>query len=228
MVAENIQKLRIRVETACEKANRKADEVILVAVGKTFGSVLIRQAVDAGVYDLAENYVQEFLNKKNELKDGRIRWHFIGHLQTNKVKYVAGSVGLIHSVDSIKLAAEISRQSLKMNKPQDILVEVNTASEESKFGVKPDDAIKFVKGIVRMPNLNFSGMMTVGRFLPDPEDSRKDFRTLRELKAELENIGIKVKHLSMGMSNNFEVAIEEGATIIRLGTLIFGSRISNN
>jgi hypothetical protein len=228
MVAENIQKLRLRIETACENANRKTDEVILVAVGKTFSSALIRQAVETGVFDLAENYVQEYLNKKNELKDDRIRWHFIGHLQTNKVKYIVGNVGLIHSVDSVRLATEISRQALKMNRPQDILVEVNTASEESKYGVNPDDAVKFVKEIVRMPNLNFAGMMTVGRFLPDPEDSREDFKTMRELKVELENIGIGVKHLSMGMSNNFEVAIEEGATIIRLGTVIFGSRIYNN
>ena len=228
MVEENVKNIRLQVEAACKRANRKPEEVILVAVGKTFGGGLIREAVGAGVFDLAENYVQEFLKKKDELIDDRIRWHFIGHLQTNKVKQIIGNVQLIHSVDSMKLAAEISRQTSKINKIQDILIEVNSATEENKFGINPNEALAFAKEVVRMPGLNLLGLMTVGKFLPDPEESRIDFKALRELKSMLENSGINVKHLSMGMTNSFEVAIEEGATIIRVGTAIFGSRQYNN
>jgi PLP dependent protein len=228
MVAENVKQIRLRVEAACNKVNRKTDEVLLLAVGKTFSGSLIREAVESGVFDLAENYVQEFLKKKVELTDNRIRWHFIGHLQTNKVKYLIGNVDLVHSVDSIKLALEISKQASKINTTQNILVEVNASSETGKSGVNPESALSLTKEILQIPHLSFKGLMTVGKFTADGEESRKDFKTLKNLKTIFEKDGIPVEHLSMGMSNNFEVAIEEGATIIRLGTILFGSRAYDN
>ncbi|MDI6804082.1 MAG: YggS family pyridoxal phosphate-dependent enzyme [Bacteroidota bacterium] len=224
MVAENLIKIRSRIELACRKSNRNFNEATITAVTKTFSSELANEAVEAGIFDLAENYVQEFMHKKKALNDDRIRWHFIGHLQTNKVKFVAGQVELIQSVDSVRLAKEISDSCLSSNKKQNILLEVNTSEEVTKFGIKPGEAHVVAEEIMRLPGLNLIGLMTIGRFSEDAEESRYEFRMLKEIKSNLEQKGIPLKHLSMGMSNDFDVAIEEGATIIRLGTAIFGNR----
>lgn len=224
MVAENLIKIRSRIELACRRSNRNFNEVTITAVTKTFSSKLANEAVEAGIFDLGENYVQEFVHKKKELNDDRIRWHFIGHLQTNKVKFVCGQVDLIQSVDSLKLAKEISDFCSKTGFKQNILIEVNTSEEAAKFGIKPDNAQVVAEEIMRLPHLNLIGLMTIGRFSEDSEESRYEFRMLKEIKSDLEQKGIPLKHLSMGMSNDFDVAIEEGSTIIRLGTAIFGKR----
>lgn len=228
MVSENVKNIRHRIQSTCERIKRRADDIKIVAVTKMFSSQLASEVVSAGILDLGENYVQEFLKKKEEIHHDNLRWHFIGHLQTNKVKYVASNVDLIHSVDSLKLAVEISDFCLKIGKTQNILIEVNTSDETSKFGIKPDKALNLTKEILIRPNINLAGLMTIGKFSDDPEESRKDFKMLKEVKELIEQDGIILKHLSMGMSNDFEVAIEEGATIIRLGTVIFGPRQYTN
>ena len=224
MVAENIQNIRRRIASACNRVGRKTQEVTLIAVTKTFSSRSILEAVEAGVVDIGENYVQELTQKQSELRDERIRWHFIGHLQTNKIKVIVNTVHVIHSVDSLRLGKEISLQAGRNGQMVDILVEVNTSEEQSKFGVSPASAPGLVKEIVRLPHVTVCGLMTIGPFLPDPEASRPAFRTLRELRGSLENDGLFLPHLSMGMTNDFEIAIEEGSTLVRIGTAIFGKR----
>ncbi len=224
MVAENVKIVRSRVEAACRRAQRSFDEIVIVGVTKTIPSDFVRKAVEAGIWDIGENYVQEMLTKKLELLNDNIRWHFIGHLQSNKVKYVAGKVELIHSVDSLKLAKEISKYCDKNNTSQDILLEVNTSGERTKFGIEPDKVFDISKEIIDMPGLRLNGLMTIGKFSDNPEESRSEFKVLSGIRNAIVQKGIELKHLSMGMTNDFEVAIEEGATIIRLGTIIFGSR----
>jgi PLP dependent protein len=224
MVAENVQKLRQRIVSHCTRVGRNPAEVILIAVSKTVSVELLRKAVDAGIYDIGENYVQEMEQKHDALQNEKIRWHFIGHLQTNKVKYIIEWIHLIHSVDSLALGQEISKRAERAKRTVDILVEVNTSGEENKFGVSPLLTCALVKDLVQLPNINIAGLMTMGPFFPNPEDSRPAFRTLRELKQIIERDGIPLRHLSMGMSNDFEIAIDEGATIVRVGTAIFGPR----
>lgn len=224
MVAENIHHIRQRVAAACQKAGRSAGDVTLVAVAKTFSSPSVLEAVRAGVPDIGENYVQEFLQKRAALQGEAVRWHFIGHLQRNKVKSVIDSVSLIHSVDSLRLGQEIAACATARGIVIDILVEVNTSGEESKDGVSPDAAADLAFGLAAMPGLRVGGLMTIGPFLPDPEDSRGAFRTLAGIRAGLAAEGMHVPHLSMGMTNDFEVAIDEGSTMIRIGTAIFGQR----
>jgi pyridoxal phosphate enzyme (YggS family) len=227
MIRDNIETIRRRIEAACVKAARNPGEVTLLAVSKTFSGSDIAEAVAAGVQDVGENYVQELLKKKEELEGKEIRWHFIGHLQSNKVKYVAGWIHLIHAVDNIGLARELDRRALQHRRTIDVLVEVNTTGEQSKFGIQPEAAIDFVGQLSTLPHLHVAGLMTIGPFLPDPEGSRPMFRTLRLLRDEIKRLGlpnVTMQHLSMGMTGDFEIAIEEGATIIRLGTAIFGKR----
>jgi pyridoxal phosphate enzyme (YggS family) len=224
MIAENIQNIRQRIDSACLRAKRTPDEVTLIAVAKTFGSGEILEAVQAGAKDIGENFVQEMSQKLIDIQDNSIRWHFIGHLQTNKIKYIIDTVYLIHSVDSLRLGKELSSQAGKHGKKVNILVEVNTSNEESKFGVTPDSAPALVKELSLLPHLHLMGLMTIGPFLPDPEESRPAFRTLREVRDALQKEGMALPHLSMGMTNDFEVAIEEGSTMVRIGTAIFGKR----
>ena len=224
MVAENVRNIHLRIASACARAGRRVEDVTLVAVTKSFSSQQVRQVVEAGVYDVGENFVQELLRKRDEFQNDQIRWHFIGHLQSNKVKYLAEWIHLIHSVDSLNLGREISRRAEEAGRTIDILVEVNTTTEKSKYGIDPDAASALVKDLASLPLLNVLGLMTIGRFLPDPEGSRPAFRTLSQIRIALEKEGLKLRDLSMGMTNDFEVAIEEGATIVRLGTAIFGKR----
>jgi hypothetical protein len=201
--------------------------VTLVAVAKTFPADQVRSVVEAGVPDVGENYVQELLRKREVLVREAVRWHFIGTLQSNKVKYIVPWVTLIHAVDSEGLARAIDRRAAQSGHIQDVLLEVNTTGEESKHGVSPAETGALLRSMAPLENLLIAGLMTIGPFLPDPEGSRPMFRTLRRLRDELGAFGqanAPMGHLSMGMTGDFEVAIEEGATIIRIGTAIFGAR----
>ena len=224
MVAENITKIRQRIAVACTRAGRTSDEVALIAVSKTFNSRLIREALSAGVRDIGENYIQELRTKREELSNEKICWHFVGHLQSNKVKYIAPWIHCIHAVDTLSLGKEIAKHAGHAGRTLTILVEVNTSGEPSKFGILPGATVSLLKQLSLLQNVHLDGLMTIGPFLPDPESSRPSFRMLNELKKEVEKEGIPIAHLSMGMTNDFEIAIEEGATMIRIGTAIFGSR----
>ena len=224
MIANNLKNIRQRIANVCQRSGRKAEEITLITVSKTVTAELIREAVRSGILDFGENYVQDLCAKKEVLNDIPIRWHFIGHLQSNKVKYIADWIYLIHAVDSIELASEISKHAGRLDRNIDILVEVNTSDEKSKFGLSVKDATDFVRRIADIKNLSVSGLMTMGPFSPDPEDSRAGFRRLRQIKESLEYDGYRLPILSMGMTNDFEVAIEEGATMLRVGTAIFGER----
>ncbi len=224
MVAKNIEIIRQRVGAACARARRSPEEITLIAVAKTFHSPSIRQALEAGVTDIGENYVQELRRKRDEFSDENIRWHFIGHLQSNKVKYIAPWIHCIHAVDSLSLGKEIAHQAGRIGRTLTIFVEVNTSDESSKFGVLPEKARNVVQQLSLLKNVDVAGLMTIGPFLPDPDSSRPSFRLLREIKTEVEREGMLLQHLSMGMTNDFEVAIEEGSTMIRIGTAIFGKR----
>jgi hypothetical protein len=196
-------------------------------VSKTFPADHVREAVRAGVADIGENYVQELLEKREKLAGEAIRWHFVGHLQSNKVKYIAPWVSLIHAVDSVGLAREIDRRAAQVGRVIELLVEVNTTGEGTKFGVQPDAMVSFVRSLGGLPNIRVAGLMTIGPFLPNPEGSRPMFHLLRELRSEAAKLGqenVTMHHLSMGMTGDFEVAIDEGSTLVRIGTAIFGSR----
>ncbi|MBI1806629.1 MAG: YggS family pyridoxal phosphate-dependent enzyme [Ignavibacteria bacterium] len=225
MIAENVRNIRQRIHSACLRVGRTPEEVTLVAVTKSFAVSSITQVLDAGVADIGENYVQELLQKRDELRAKDVRWHFIGHLQSNKVKHIAEWVHLVHAVDSLSLGKQISRCADAFSRSIDVMIEVNTTGEKSKFGVDVDMAPTLIRELASLPRMNVVGLMTIGPFLPDPEASRPAFRTLRELKRSLESDGVSLPFLSMGMTNDFEVAIEEGATHVRVGTAIFGARV---
>ncbi len=227
MIPANVDTIRRRIAVACQKVGRKPGDITLLAVAKTFPAGLVREVVDFGVPDIGENYVQELLEKREQLADEVIRWHFVGHLQSNKVKYIVPWITLIHAVDNAGLAREIDRRGAQAGRVIDLLMEVNTTGEATKFGVRPDDTIALIQSLEGLRHIRIAGLMTIGPFLPDPEGSRPMFRTLRHLKDELAEAAqhnVEMRHLSMGMSGDFEVAVEEGATLIRIGTAIFGSR----
>jgi pyridoxal phosphate enzyme (YggS family) len=228
MIPDNLNEVRRRIEEACGRCGRKREDVLLVAVSKTFGVQAVREAFESGQQDFGENYVQELQTKCGTLVDSGIRWHFIGHLQSNKVKFIVPHVCLIHSVDSDHLALEIQKQAEKRNQIVDVLVEVHTTDEATKYGIPPPQVVALVKRISGLHNVRLQGLMTMGPFSDDPNDSRPSFRQIVNLKKEIEQEGIErvtLRHLSMGMTHDFEVAIEEGATIVRIGTAIFGNRI---
>ncbi|RKY83209.1 YggS family pyridoxal phosphate-dependent enzyme [candidate division KSB1 bacterium] len=223
-IENNIKELRKRVKESALRVNRNPDEINIVAVSKTFPVDYIKEAVRCGITDIGENRVQEAEKKIIEL--GNIaRWHMVGHLQRNKVKKAVRLFDIIHSVDSLRLAEEINSRTEKI--PFPILIEVNISGEESKFGIEPDKAIELAKSISKLKNLKVEGLMTVPPFGLPSEEIRPYFRNLRLLKEEIDRMGIfneKLKYLSMGMTGDFEIAIEEGANIIRIGTAIFGER----
>jgi len=222
-IRENYLNVMQRIEKAAQKAGRDPKEVKLVAVSKTVEVERIREAIDAGVSILGENYVQEARKKIEEI--GRqVEWHFIGHLQTNKAKYAVRLFDLIHSVDSLSLAEELNRRAQKENQIIKVMIEVNLSGEASKFGTEEEKAFELAKEIYRLKNLSLVGLMTMPPYFDSPELSRPYFIQLRQLKEGLEKEGIPLKELSMGMSNDFEIAIEEGATYVRVGTAIFGPR----
>ena len=226
MIHENLTQTRINIEKACERSGRSPDEVQLIAVSKTKPVELLMEAYEAGVRDFGENRVQE-LTDKYDLLPKDIRWHMIGHLQRNKVKYLVGKVHLIHSVDSLRLAQEIQKEAQRRQTEVDILVEVNVAEEESKFGSTMEDTLQLVQEIALLPSVHIQGLMTVAPFVDNPEDNRRIFANLRQLAVDImrkniDNVNMDV--LSMGMTGDYQVAVEEGATCVRVGTGIFGER----
>jgi PLP dependent protein len=231
MIAENVKNIQEKIKNACIAARRNQDSVTLVAVSKTYGFQDIEEVVRAGVLDVGESYVQEIKEKRAQLVEPAVRWHFIGHLQSNKVKYIADWVHLIHSVDNENVAGEIQKRGAKLGRVIDVLIEVNTSGESSKFGVTADKTIDLVRKLSTQPNLRVQGLMTISSFLPDPEQSRPSFRLLKRVFDDINSANVlrePMKHLSMGMTNDFTVAIEEGSTIVRIGTAIFGTRPKPN
>ena len=224
---KSIEAIKQRIGQACLRAGRDPADVTLVAVAKTFAAGAVAEAVEAGVADVGENYVQELLQKRELLADKGVRWHFIGHLQSNKVKYIIEWIHLIHAVDRKEVVQEIDRRAGRAGRIMNLLVEVNTTGEQSKFGVAPEKALPFIHTLAEYRNIDIAGLMTIGPFLPDPEGSRSMFRRLSELREEVRQLGqpnVSMRYLSMGMTGDFEVAIEEGATHVRIGTAIFGRR----
>jgi len=225
-IRRNVEEIRKRIAQAAAKAGRKPEEITLVAVTKTVEPTRIIAAIDAGVCDLGENRVQE-LCEKHGLVDRQCNWHFIGHLQTNKVKYIIDKVKMIHSVDSEELAKEIERRAEKAGRQIDILVQINIAKEESKFGIYKEEAEDFIRKLSKYDHLKVKGLMTIAPFTDNKDEIRHVFRELRKVFIDIrrKNIdNIDMESLSMGMSNDFEIAVEEGATIVRIGTSIFGKR----
>lgn len=222
-ISANLSHILKRIKLAAERAGRDAETIKLVAVTKNVGIPKIREAIAGGVTIIGENRIQEAREKFNEI-GSTVQWHFIGHLQTNKVKYLFDIFSLIHSVDSLPLAEEIQKRAEKKGIKTDILIEVNISGEKTKFGISPEKVIPLARDISKLKNINLKGLMTIPPFSESPEDSRQYFRMLRTLVTDVKKDGIKINELSMGMSNDFEVAIEEGATIIRIGTAIFGER----
>jgi len=197
-----------------------------LAVTKTVEPSRINEAVKLGITAIGENRVQEIMSKFDQVDPG-VSWHLIGHLQTNKVKYIIDKVSLIHSLDSISLAKEINKRAEKFGRSMSVLVQVNVADEDTKFGLPPEDTINFIKEVSPLPYLNIRGLMTIGPLTEDPEEVRPVFRRLRELKEEISHMklpGVKMDYLSMGMTNDYRIAVEEGANIVRIGSAIFGSR----
>lgn len=226
MVKENLSQIQENIKKACEKSGRDPEEITLIAVSKTKPIPMLEEAYEAGSRDFGENKVQEIMDKYPALpKD--IRWHMIGHLQRNKVKYIVDKVCLIHSVDSLRLAEEINLQSEKHQVETDILIEINIAQEESKFGVSKTEVTKLIEEAASLPYIHIKGLMAVAPFTENPEDNRKYFKEIRELSVDImekniDNVNMSV--LSMGMTGDYMVAIEEGATMVRVGTGIFGER----
>jgi len=223
-LAENFEKIQRQIRAACERAGRAVDSVTLLAVTKSQPPEMVRAAADCGQVLFGENKVQE-AKAKIPLCPDRLRWHFIGHLQSNKCRDAAELFEMIQSVDSLPLACEISKRAEQAAKTMPVLLEANVAGEASKFGYQPERLLVELKEINALPRIEIHGLMTVPPWSPDAESSRPHFRRLRELKTQCEEIlGAPLPHLSMGMSGDFEAAVEEGATIIRIGTALFGPR----
>ena len=226
MVVENLAEVEKHVQEACDRAGRSRDEVTLIAVSKTKPVSMIEELLPGGTRDFGENKVQE-LCEKYEVLPRDIRWHLIGHLQRNKVKYIVDKAYLIHSVDSLRLAETISEEGVKKGVTVPVLIEVNVAGEESKFGVTPEETEALVCEIAKLPAIRVKGLMTIAPYVENPEDNRVHFSSLKQLsvdigKKNIDNVSMNV--LSMGMTGDYQVAIEEGATMVRVGTGIFGER----
>ncbi len=226
MLKENLEYVESQIREACERSGRLREEVTLIAVSKTKPVSVLKEAYDLGVRVFGENKVQELADKYEELpKD--IRWHMIGHLQRNKVKYIIDKVELIHSVDSLRLAETIEKEAAKHNITANILIEVNVAKEESKFGLMPEELDEIVSEVAKFPHIQVQGLMTIAPFVDDPEENRGIFQRLRKLSVDIaaKNVdNITMCILSMGMTNDYTVAVEEGAAMVRVGTGIFGAR----
>lgn len=229
IVSDNLKAVEEKIQKACGRAGRDRSEVTLIAVSKTKPVDMLLEAYNDGIRTFGENKVQELTGKIEQMPDD-IQWHMIGHLQRNKVKYIAGKVALIHSVDSYRLAEEINIQAKKHGCIIPILIEVNVANEESKFGVKLDEAEDLVRECAALDGITVKGLMTIAPFVEDPEDNRHVFKALKDKSVDIaakkiDNVYMDI--LSMGMTNDYEIAIEEGATMVRVGTGIFGARNYN-
>jgi Predicted enzyme with a TIM-barrel fold len=222
VICQKVQEIEQRLARACERVGRKREEVLLLGASKYANAEKIREAYQCGVRVFGESRAQDFLKKFEELKDLPIDWHFIGNLQTNKVKYIIDKVSLIHSLDRLSLAEEIQKRAERLGKVQDVLIEVNVGKEETKGGVYEEDLEKLFDYCLSLKNLRVLGLMAIPPYKENPEEVRPYFVKLRKLKEKLEELyKIKLPHLSMGMSEDFEVAVEEGATIVRIGSAIF-------
>jgi len=222
VICHKIQEIEQRLARACERAGRKREEVLLLGASKYANAEKIKEAYQCGVRAFGESRAQDFLKKFEELKDLPIDWHFIGNLQTNKVKYIIDKVSLIHSLDRQSLAEEIQKRAERLGKVQDVLIEVNLGKEETKGGVYEEDLEKLFEYCLSLKNLRVLGLMAIPPYKENPEEVRPYFVKLRKLKEKLEELyKLKLPHLSMGMSEDFEVAVEEGATIVRIGSAIF-------
>ena len=226
MLKDNLKNVEERVQEACDRAGRKREEVTLIAVSKTKPIEMLQEIYDENIRDFGENKVQELCDKIEKMpKD--IKWHMIGHLQRNKVKYIVGQVALIHSVDSLRLAEQIEHEAAKADTIMNVLIEVNVAGEESKFGTTCNEAIELVRAVAALKHVKIKGLMTIAPFTDNPEDNRIYFKKLKQLSVDIKSKNIDnvdMDELSMGMTGDYEVAIEEGATMVRVGTAIFGAR----
>ena len=249
MIQDNITKVLQNIESACKRSHRSKEEVLLIAVSKTKPIEMLKEAYEAGIREFGENKVQELCDKEEKVKDFKtfhnqpestekqpdnstndIHWHMIGHLQRNKVKYIVDKVTLIHSVDSLRLAEQIDIEAKKKGILVDILIEINIASEESKFGVKPSEAEELIREISGLSSVRIKGLMTVAPYTENAEENRTYFKKMHQLYVDIkeknfDNVDMSI--LSMGMTNDYEIAVEEGATMVRVGTAIFGERNYN-
>lgn len=229
MLSDNLQKVEENIKTACEKSGRNREAVTLIAVSKTKPVSMLQEIYDEGIRDFGENKVQE-LSDKYDMLPKDINWHMIGHLQRNKVKYIVGKVKLIHSVDSLRLAETIEQEASKKGVDVDILIEVNVAKEESKFGIMPEEALDMVQKIAAFEHVHIQGLMTIAPYVDDPRENCPYFDKLHKLSVDIadkkvNNVNMSI--LSMGMTNDYQEAIEAGATLVRVGTGIFGERNYN-
>ena len=227
-ISENLKEIRNKIDIAAKKSNRSADDVTLIAVTKTYSPDAINEAIDNGVTDIGENKVQEIVEKYDLVKP--VRWHLIGHLQTNKVKYIIDKVHMIHSVDSIRLMDEIERQAQKHNVTMNILIQVNISGEESKFGISPDELEEMLIYAGKLNNVKVCGLMTILPKIDTDISLRLQFVNIKDIFIDISNKkydNVDMKYMSMGMSGDFEMAIEEGSNMVRIGRAIFGERIYN-
>lgn len=226
MITENLEQVRKNIDEACRMAGRDPKEVTLIAVSKTKPVSMLKEAYDAGARCFGENKVQEIMDKHPQLPED-IQWHMIGHLQRNKVKYIVDKVSMIHSVDSLRLAQTVEQEAAKHNVCVPVLLEVNVAQEESKFGLKMDEVLPLIETIADFPHIKVQGLMTIAPYVENAEDNRDFFRQLKKLSVDIEakNINnVSMSVLSMGMTGDYQVAVQEGATMVRVGTGIFGER----
>lgn len=226
-IKENIDGILKRIDLTCKKTGRDTKDITVIAVSKEVDSKRAQEAVEAGINNLGENRVQELVKKHEDLRGTNVFWHMIGHLQKNKVKYIIDKTILIHSVESLSLAEEINKRAIKNNLTANVLIELNIGEEESKFGINEESMYDFVKNMEQFENIRVLGLMTVAPFCENPEDVRWVFKKMKNIYDKISTMNFKnteMKYLSMGMTNDFEVAIEEGSNIIRIGTAIFGAR----
>ena len=226
MVAENLVQVQKNIEESCGNVNRDPGEVTLIAVSKTKPVEMLREAYDAGARVFGENKVQEIVDKYDHMPSD-VKWHMIGHLQRNKVKYIVDKVAMIHSVDSFRLAETIEKEAAKKNVTVPILIEVNVAQEESKYGLKPEEVLPFIEEIADFSHIQIKGLMTIAPYVENAEENRRIFRELKKLSVDIaaKNINnVIMSVLSMGMTGDYMVAVQEGATMVRVGTGIFGAR----
>ena len=226
-IRENIDDITKKIENTCKKIGRNPNDITVIAVSKTVESERAKEAVKAGINNLGENRVQELIKKYDELSDLDVKWHMIGHLQKNKVKYIIDKTVLIHSVESLSLAEEINKRAEKNNLIANVLIELNIGEEESKFGINEENVYDFITSMEQFENIKVLGLMTVAPFCENPEDVRWVFKKMKNIYDKISTMNLRnteMNYLSMGMTNDYEIAIEEGSNIIRIGTAIFGAR----
>ncbi|MCX7714717.1 MAG: YggS family pyridoxal phosphate-dependent enzyme [Clostridia bacterium] len=227
-IYDNLNKVEENISKAALRAGRKREDITLVAVTKTHGADLINEAIRLGITDIGENKVQEIMQKYDSVS--RANWHLIGHLQTNKVKYIVGKVKLIHSVDSIKLMDEIERQGHKHNRVTEVLIQVNISGEETKFGIRPEEIETYLEYVGKLSFVKISGLMTILPKVDESVSNRLHFRNINRIYVDIQSKkydNVSMRYLSMGMSGDYEAAIEEGSNMVRVGSAIFGDRYYN-